>query len=425
MNTYKLAWIGLYVITNIIASVYFGITGTLDGDLINKSYSSYSTLAIATFSVVISYCIWMWPVFTSMNSVKIRPFLLSWKYEREKADQITVGIFILLVQFSFLFYNLIEGTNVAGSRLYSDSVVRYLWIFLVPDALFLVYYALYRNSPFFKVNLTVYLISNVMRGWLGTWLIIFFIEGAYRLRERRVNWGILLVSIIIFSLLLPLLIELKLAIREGSPNGEWKGIFSRISFNLAETSYFELYVHSIKLITMRFQHLANVIGIIDGASVVSAGLSNREFLYFFEEGDPQYVFKKLVGIPTVPDVHIMLLTYLTPDQLPVNTITNTHVGLVGWLWISPLLIPVYLAYIVFISWCGVWLAKKAGGQYLIMNLLWFMWLGLLMNGWFAAYIVFLQAIVVMILIRCLIILLRWFFRNLNADAVQVLHAKEA
>lgn len=401
MKYYRRIWLAIYILANLIGALIFGATGQLDGDLIGYQLPSYSVLLIATIAVVCSYLIWMGPVFNVVASLKVRPLFPRQVGSGIARDERVVGIVVLIVQFCFLIFNSYEGVNVAGSRLQSDSSIRYFWILLAPDALFLVYYGLYRKSNLFGPNLILYLLSNAMRGWLGTWLIIFFIEGAHRVREKRLDWKKLVIVGVIFVPVLPFLIELKWIIRELGTSGvlSFDEVFARLASFAVEMNWWEEFFDSVRPLVMRFQHLANVIGIMDVSTDLSGGLANGEFKYFFEEGLPQYTIEKIFGIPVLPDIHVMLLTYLIPEQLQVDTITNTHVGLVGWFWISPFLVPFYLLYLLSLSWLGMWLAKKAGSGGLLIDIIWFSWLGYLLNGWFAAYIEFMQALVVIIFIR--------------------------
>ena len=106
-----------------------------------------------------------------------------------------------------------EGVNIAGSLAVSESPIRFLWVLFVPDTLFLVYYGIYRKSRFFPPNLVLYLVSNVARGWLGMWIIVLFIEGAYRVFEGRIKWSKLILLGCLGFLSLPILYQLKLSIR--------------------------------------------------------------------------------------------------------------------------------------------------------------------------------------------------------------------
>ncbi|RJG02932.1 oligosaccharide repeat unit polymerase [Noviherbaspirillum sedimenti] len=401
MTLYRACWLAVYIAANLIAAIVFFRSGQLDGDLIGYPLPDHSVLVVASIAVVASYLIWMGPLFGAMNSFKVNSLVPSWGKIHLPHDEKFVGVFVILVQLLFLLFNIAEGTNVAGSRFSTDSPLRFIWILFVPDTLFLIYYGIYRKSRFFKFNLALYLISNVMRGWLGTWMIVFFMEGAYRVSEKRLDWKKVLLFLVAFSLLLPLLVQIKWTIRTVATGGVFNGneILEQILMFTNTANWFDSFREAIQPIVMRLQHLANVIAIIDQSSILSDGLKNREFLYFFEEGVPQYTIGQILGMTGVSDIHIMLLTYLIPEQLPVDTITNTHVGLAGWFWIAPHLISIYIFYLLVLCWAGIWLAKKIGGGNLLMSVVWFAWLGFLMNGWFAAYIGFLQGIFILMCCR--------------------------
>ena len=315
MKYYRGSWIAIYVLANLIGAIIFGVSGEMDGDLIGYPLPSYSILLIATISVVASYLFWMGPVFNFMSSIRVKKLIVAGKHSIVAREGRIVGVFVLIVQLCFLLFNFSEGVNVAGSRLHSVSAIRYIWILLAPDALFLVYYGAFRKSSLFGSNLAIYLISNVVRGWLGTWLIIFFIEGAYRIREGRLNWKVIVIIIALFVPFVPILIELKWTIRELGAGGI-SGLdeaFSRLGTFVVHMDWWEAFSEAIRPIVMRFQHLANVVAIMDKQDMLSAGLANGEFSYFFEEGLPQYTIKKIFGLSVVPDIHIMLLTYLIPE----------------------------------------------------------------------------------------------------------------
>lgn len=415
-KNYRRVWLGIYVLANLIAAIVFGIQGELDGDLIGYPLPSYSVLLLATVAVIASYFIWMGPVYNFIASIKVSSNIEQGKISSFPGEANLMGFFVLATQAAYLIFNLQEGVNVAGSIQTTDSSARYLWYLLVPDAVFLVYYGLYRKSPLFLPNLLLYLASNAARGWFGTWLIVFFIEGAYRLREGRLDWKVLIGSLTIFIAALPILVELKWKIRISIVEGRvpLDEVYAGMLVYVENMDWLRDFSELVRPIVMRFQHLACVIGIIDNANVLAEGLNNREYLYFFEEGIQP--IEKLVGIAVAPDVHVALLGFLIPEQLQQNSITNTHVGLVGWFWLSPHLILHYLFYLLFISMLGVWLYKKIAKEELLSDVVWFSWLGYLMNGWFAAYMQFLQALVVVYCVRYLIInFSARFWRNIGVN----------
>lgn len=249
-------------------------------------------------------------------------------------------------------------------------------------------------------NLAIYILSNALRGWFGFWLIILFIEGAYRIREKSFNWKKISLALAVFVLIITYLVELKWKMRD-------YGFSVLVSVNnlvdmVRDVDWWSLLMLTIEKSVLRLQHVDNVTVIINNSALLIEKVRNREFLYFFEEGLPQFTLERLLNWPRIPDIHIKLIDYFAVYRpTHVGVISNTHTGLVGWLWITPDWWPAYLAYVLLLSWSGIWLAKKLGGSGLLVDLAWFSGLTLLMNGWFGAYIEFLQALIVVICARIL------------------------
>ena len=172
------------------------------------------------------------------------------------------------------------------------------------------------------------------------------------------------------------------------------GVFNSVN-------WWESMARACESVLMRFQHLDIVINMINNSIVLSEKLHNREFLYFFEEGLPQFTLERMLGWTRVPDIHIKLIDYFAVYPAGSGVVSNTHTGLVGWLWIIPEWAPVYLGYVLMLTWAGVWLAKKLGASDGIVELVWFAVLVWVMNGWFGAYIEFLQALVVVLMLKLL------------------------
>ena len=399
ISRYRLVWLGLYVGANSFAAFVFWMTGNLDGDLIDYKVPSDDVLFVATASVILSYVLWMGPLFRFCSRIDVKSLVFDRFKVARPRDWRLMSVLVFVTQLGYLVYSISYGLNFAGSKAVADSPFRHLFYFLVPDWLFIVYYGIYRKSPGFIPNLTIYLLSNVIRGWFGMWLTVLFLEGAYRVLERKFSVRKLVPILALGVLAVPFFYQLKLAIRSVEDSSYGLLDYAAKAINdVLEVGWFQAFGDAIWPIIMRFQHLANVVGIADKSSELARD-AGREFVSFFWEGTPQIVIRKMAGGIEVSDIHIQLLYYLIPEQLPVDAITNTHVGLVGWFWIAPLLAGLYLIYILILSWSSIWLAKKAGGPPLLMNAVWFVWLLLLMNGWFAAYIDFLQAMVVVILAR--------------------------
>lgn len=206
----------------------------------------------------------------------------------------------------------------------------------------------------------------------------------------------------LFAYVAPFLIEIKWAIRTFGNIY----VIDNILGIIKNTNWFESMWKGLEGTLMRLQHLDIVIDIINSSAALSEKLHNREFLYFFEEGLPQFSIERILGFPRVPEIHIKLIDYFAVFPAGKGVVSNTHTGLVGWLWIIPEWAPVYLLYVLMLTWAGVWLGKKLGATGGIIELIWFAVLVWIMNGWFGAYIVFLQALVVVIIAKFMIFRLK-------------------
>ena len=402
ITAYRSIWLGLYLLPAIFSTIVFCITDKLDGDLIGYKVSGANIVIVASFAVLISYLVWMVPIFRYFENLYRRKQMKSMDVSLINRDGSSLAYLVFLVQLGYLLFNLSYGVNVAGSKATSDSWLRFIFYFFVPDWLFIVYYSIYRKTPGFLPNLLLYIGSNVVRGWFGMWIIILFLEGAYRVQEREFNLKVYLPSITLGFVTLPFFYQLKLEIRSAIDASLAPfDLINKVIQNIIDVGWTTAFIDSIWPVIMRFQHVSNVVGIIEKSSELSRDVGS-EFTYFFMEGTPQYVIRKMFSVTEISDIHIRLLYYLIPEQLPVDAITNTHVGLVGWFWIAPYLFLPYLLYLVILSWVSIWVARKADPCLLLLNAVWFMWLALLMNGWFAAFIDFIQAMIVLILVRYLL-----------------------
>lgn len=400
MNYFRHFWLGIYLLAAVAAAGLFAARGELGGDSVGIPLSDLRTLMAAVSCVAISYLVWMCSVFHSLEKIAVAPWFANGGRGALPEDDKPISIFVLILQLSFLAYCIVEGVGVAGSVKHVDLAIKYIWILLPSDAIFFVYFALYRQSRWFLPNLVIYILSNMLRGWLGFWLIIAFLEGVYRIREKKFEWKKVSIAMALFFYLAPFLIEIKWAVRKfgNAYILNWENLVGVIG----SVSWWDSFVRMSESVLMRLQHLDIVIDIVNNAGVLAEKLHEREFLYFFEEGLPQFVMERALGWPRVPDIHIKLIDYFAVYPAGSAAISNTHTGFVGWLWIIPELAPLYLMYVLMLIWFGIWLAKKLGATGGIVELVWYAVLVWVMNGWFGAYIEFLQALVAVIIAKMLV-----------------------
>ncbi len=93
------------------------------------------------------------------------------------------AIFLLILQFLFLIYNLFYGVNVAGVSSRSSNEILNLFFILLPADLFYIIFSPYIvSNKFFRLNTIIFIVSNILRGWMGGFLGFFCVlmqEGSY------------------------------------------------------------------------------------------------------------------------------------------------------------------------------------------------------------------------------------------------------
>ncbi|MCV5682720.1 oligosaccharide repeat unit polymerase, partial [Escherichia coli] len=66
----------------------------------------------------------------------------------------------------------------------------------------------------------------------------------------------------------------------------------------------------------------------------------------------------------------------------------------SWLFIDPFQIGIYLLFTIALCFITMFLVKKITSSTLSLDMLWYMWLILIMPGWFASLILFLNTLII-------------------------------
>jgi hypothetical protein len=307
-----------------------------------------------------------------------------------------MSVFVLLLQLSFLVFNLIEGVNSAGSTRTTNSPIRYLFIILAPDLFFLICYGFARNNKLFKYNLVIYLFSNLQRGWLGGLLTVMILEVFVYYKKNGLSqkfifsttfFGIIIVAIA------PYLIALKWAARAFFGGGS-TGADAELEliFSLGNRDYFTSLIDSANYIIARFQIISNTYLIIENSQVISSAAERGEFVSFYLVGLPQMMIFKLFGAD-YQMLNSFIVSMFDPNYYINELSYNTHTGWFSWIIAEPHLIIQYLIFSVFLVFGVTYLSAKIGGEY-IYFISWLMTLMLFMQGWIHAYMSFFIALII-------------------------------
>lgn len=371
--------------------------GELIGDVAGVPIQSVARLEFACFVVVMSYLLLLGPVFeffTKLRSARLRI------HSPEAVVNNRMGVFLLIAQLAFLAFNVSYGVNVAGSgNVKADTSIGLLWVLLPVDSLFMIYYAACRKSRFWWLNLAVYVISNVVRGWLGMFFFIVFMEWCRLFREKRVRLSRVVGGAIVMIVFYPVVLNLKWAFRAASSDiPVFEGISSVLE-TLSLADFFQMILDGIGQVVARLQITSLVEQVIAYSDRLQSAFGKGMFKPFWLEGLHGVIFDKMIS----SDNRMSLGTAFTAignfgGDFDVGS-WNTNTGWIGWFFVAPGWIPFFLLYTAVLGFLSVYFVKKIGETVAMRDLLWFAWLAYLVSGWLGSFVGFIHALLVFLLLK--------------------------
>lgn len=371
-------------------------SGELIGDVAGNILYSRSVLVWALFLILSSYYVILVPLFNFLSKLKVE------KIQFPGSDVLIgerIGKFLLVCQLIYMSFNLVNGVNVAGSAPSSDSIPFALfWVFFPIDALMVLYYTFYRDNKMMPANIFVWVASNVIRGWSGIILLIIFFEWcrAYRAGKIRVRW-IAMVGVGVV-LLYPILLNLKWIMRASSKVGLFEAAESAFSA-LDGFDYLTLIGDGLTQLVSRFQTTANLVEVIHMKELLQNEFSQGKFTAFWMEGLHGIAFERLFYNEKSIPIGVAFTGYADFDSIFEIGSWNTNISFVGWFFIAPYLIPLYIIYTVFLAGLSFFLMRKLDASKQAEDMLWFSWLIYLLPPWHSAFVLFLYSLLVFIVMK--------------------------
>lgn len=244
---------------------------------------------------------------------------------------------LLLLSYQFLGGLLAfkYGLNVVGN---TDINVPYIiWVIFTmisPDILFFIVGSQLKSNKLFKLNLIFYLVSSLIRGWMGGFLIAFFIyvsrKGGLKVSLR--STFILLSLLIGLLALTPFLVDLKFSIRSGKV------------FVIDFTDYSARLALALDYLFSRFQFVGYLALIAEKQELYIQYYNSNHILPFYKEGLPQFILMRLLGEP-IPATYG---EFVAKNQYG-GTGWAIGTGLAGWFYIlkeSSLFLMIYFSILV-------------------------------------------------------------------------------
>ena len=356
-----------YIFINFIFFIIGSISNNVEIEFNFFEISSYSFFIAFLLQAFVCFLIFIIYVFFDKKNIKKREVFIS----------NNVAYFLIILQLVFLFYNLIYGVNIAGSVDKSDNKILNLILILLPADVFFILLSPYMKSKkLFLLSLSIYIISNTLRGWMGGVLFgifVAFCRSEYIFITYRNFLKYLAIFLLIISIL-PYLMQIKWVVRSGGD------IFSAINF-VNENNYLKLLSDSLFYTFNRFQHNYHVALIWENYENLNLKYNNGWILPYWQEGIVQYSFSTILGV----DHRQTLGAEMAKEIFGSRDSWSANPGLAGWLIVLQEKFILLILYVVFILFLSFYWAVKYHDRKILLILAVFS-IFYLFHGWIGMYI---------------------------------------
>lgn len=375
-NIYSYRYI--YLIFILICNIYaYFITvndGYLSGDYLGYIIDVNTFFPIVILFVIIFYYIVIDVLFKISSSFKINDSFVCCR---------NLSYFVLIYQSVFFLFNNVYGINVAGSTDTTSNPLKYLFLILNADYLFVVYFALNINNSNKKLmllNVLVYILSTLSRGWLGGVVLLAFFFIFFNFSKK--NWKLFFLALSIsisLALMSPVIYEIRNIIRFDLE-------LSELSINL--DSYYNFIFLFLEKLILRFQNYTPLYFVIDNLN----NYFNIQPIY--SQGSIPTTLYRMLGYTGSP------LSSITAEHWLGNLGRNTA--------FSTTIIPYFLisftsaiatSFYFFIAIVSSGLIVRLFNSPELKFVTWYYLVGIFASGWSAAFFSFWLAMLIVLVIN--------------------------
>ena len=322
-------WLCFYLILNFIYYVLIESTGKLYAESEIIEISQATPIGGILFLLVASYVGFNFGVFEALKSIRVPK--IKFRNDQGVIDK-RIGLLLLFLQLLFLLYFTSTGTYVASAEVTNSTILSQIWVLMPVDVLFYVYYGCYRESKFFKWNLIVWFVSNMIRGWSGVFLTSIFFESCRLIRLGKFRIKYILVGMPLILVGYPIIYFVKLFIRFYAYKSNLTIDYFVASFNSIDL--FDVIGVSIAQIFNRLQLISSSIAVFQLSPILGGEFINNQFYPFWLEGIHGLAVDKILGTQPIVNLGQALALHLDPFS---NINWNSNPTFIGWFFIAPLL----------------------------------------------------------------------------------------
>ena len=167
-RTVEFLYLGLSISALVFSLIGVFITGRIGGEFegFDVTIESYEVLSIFIINIVSLFMVYGLYCYSTKKRI-VKKYLL--KFNVKYADKI---VFVLLVV--QVIYTLNTGVGVVGSK--NENAYSYLFALISPVPIFYIYYFIAREraSLVFYLNVSLFMSTQIVQGWSGFILFLFF-----------------------------------------------------------------------------------------------------------------------------------------------------------------------------------------------------------------------------------------------------------
>ena len=382
-------WVAGYIFSNIVGVLIMLTTGKLIGDSAGGVVENEMALLWAMALLVFTYFFMLIPVFNFIWKIKVKATRFC---VPEDVLGKRIGLFLFILQVGYALFNYINGVNTAGSIAKTDSPFSVFFVLFPVDALFLIYYGVFRENRYFYPNLMVWVASNILRGWSGIFLFIIFFEWCRGVRNKKVT--LLLTAFCVLGLLFvyPAIFNVKMAIRAAGEGGlDFNEIISIFAVTFTREDFFLLMGDGVFSLISRIQIASILVEVIRLKDTLQLEFLNANFSPFWLEGLHGVIIDRVTGGGLI-SISAKFPEYANfPGNYELGE-WNTNISYVGWFFIAPILIPQYILYTFFLAFLSIFFVKKLSNDELAGDMVWIAWLVYLLAPWLSVFVTFIYAL---------------------------------
>jgi len=397
-------WALAYALVNLVAAGFVLAQGELLGDLAGEVPRDLGRFAL-TAAVLSSGILLLLGIFNL--AVRLDIGLRPVPHDRQK-----VGLVLAVAQVAFILYVQQTGLFIAGSPERGGSLVSAFWVLFNIDTLLVVYYGTCRDSPHFKLNLLLWIVSFVQRGWFGYLFFVVALESFRLIRRRQVSGGRLVLLVLLIALY-PVLDLVKVYVRVADVIEPAVALQFMVEEVSAPTfSWVDSFASSAEKIVSRIQVVSHAQAIADNAQHFHQLVDSGGLVPFWKEGVPGIIWDKIVGQDHGQEAAQALAMFIAPS---LDSSWNVNPSLYGWLTMYGEFLPLAVVYVGSLCALSIALGSLIDDRPHFRDALWFIWLTFLVPGWIAQFVSFVLALGVYIGLA-LLSRLRWRrVRNSDGD----------